>query len=100
MPQVPTPARARQIGARRTGVTDRKRSYLIKPPVNGHWWTPANFPEFHPGVFSSNLGVKIIIGTFVWHAVYFLQLTCFSDAFGKHQWKAKGISLKSIGLRN
>jgi hypothetical protein len=64
------------------------------------WWTPANFPQFNPGVFSSNLGVKIIIGTFVWHAVYFLQLTCFSDAFGKHQWKARGISLKSIGLKN
>jgi hypothetical protein len=64
------------------------------------WWTPANFPQFNPGVFSSNLGVKIIIGTFVWHAVYFLQLTCFSDAFGKHQWKARGISLKSIGLKS
>ena len=64
------------------------------------WWTPANFPEFHPGVFSSNLGVKIIIGTFVWHAVYFLQLTFFSDAFGKHQWKAKGISLKNLGFKH
>jgi hypothetical protein len=58
------------------------------------WWTPANFPDFHPGAFSSNLGAKIIIGTFVWHAVYFLQLTSFSDAFGRHQWKAKGFSLR------
>lgn len=58
------------------------------------WWTPANFPEFHPGAFSANLGAKIIIGTFVWHAVYFLQLTSFIDAFGKHQWKAKPLSLR------
>lgn len=63
------------------------------------WWTPANFPEFHPGTFSSHLGSKIIIGTFVWHAVYFLQLTSFSDAFGPHQWKARGIGLKALHAR-
>ncbi len=63
------------------------------------WWTPANFPEFHPGTFSSGLGSKIVIGTFVWHAVYFLQLTSFSDAFGSHQWKARGISFQASGTR-
>jgi hypothetical protein len=57
------------------------------------WWTPANFPDFHPGVFSTNLGAKIVIGTFVWHAAYFLQLTSFSDAFGTHQWRARRLGL-------
>jgi len=58
------------------------------------WWTPANFPEFHPGAFSHNLGSKIIIGTFVWHAVYFLQLTSFSDVLGRHPWRARAISVR------
>jgi hypothetical protein len=50
------------------------------------WWTPANFPAFHPGVFSTGLGAKIIIGTFVWHAVYFFNLTSFLDALGPRPW--------------
>src|SRR3954453_21358015 len=57
------------------------------------WWTPANFPEFHPGTFSHNLGSKIVIGTFLWHAAYFFQLTSFSDIIGRHPWRARAISI-------
>ncbi|MFH0178766.1 hypothetical protein ACIA6D_43710 [Streptomyces cacaoi] len=53
------------------------------------WWTPANFPEFHPGFFSHALGVKIIIGTFVWHSALFLQLTSFLDALGTRPWTVR-----------
>ncbi|MEU1517573.1 hypothetical protein ABZ490_36450 [Streptomyces sp. NPDC005811] len=50
------------------------------------WWTPGNFPDFHPGFFSHGLGMDIIIGTFVWHGAFFLQLTSFLDALGNRPW--------------
>lgn len=53
------------------------------------WWTPLNFPEFQPGFFSHGLGIKLIIGTFVWHAAYFLQLTSFLDALGNRAWSVR-----------
>jgi len=37
-------------------------------------WVPRNFPEFHPGFFTNNLGWKTVIGIFIWHAVYGLHL--------------------------
>jgi hypothetical protein len=37
-------------------------------------WVPRNFPEFHPGFFTNNLGWKTVLGIFVWHAVYGLNL--------------------------
>jgi hypothetical protein len=40
-------------------------------------WVPRNFPEFHPGFFTNNLGWKTVIGIFIWHAVYGLHLGAF-----------------------
>jgi hypothetical protein len=40
-------------------------------------WVPRNFPEFHPGFFTNNLGWKVVLGIFVWHAVYGLHLGAF-----------------------
>jgi hypothetical protein len=40
-------------------------------------WVPRNFPEFHPGFFTNNLGWKTVLGIFVWHAVYGLHLGAF-----------------------
>ena len=40
-------------------------------------WVPRNFPEFHPGFFTNNLGWKTVLGIFVWHAVYGLNLGLF-----------------------
>ena len=37
-------------------------------------WVPRNFPEFHPGFFTNNLGWKTVLGIYVWHAVYGLHL--------------------------
>jgi len=58
------------------------------------WWTPANFPAFNPGAFSTNLGYKIVVGTFVWHAAYFLNLTSFLDVLGPHPWQTRRIGLR------
>jgi hypothetical protein len=33
-------------------------------------WVPRNFPEFHPGFFTNNLGWRTVLGIYVWHAVY------------------------------
>lgn len=40
-------------------------------------WVPRNFPEFHPGFFTNDLGWKTVLGIFVWHAVYGLHLGAF-----------------------
>jgi hypothetical protein len=40
-------------------------------------WVPRNFPEFHPGFFTNNLGWKTVIGIYIWHAVYGLHLGAF-----------------------
>ena len=37
-------------------------------------WVPRNFPEFHPGFFTNNLGWKTVIGIFIWHLVYAVHL--------------------------
>jgi hypothetical protein len=59
---------------------------LVLSIVTCVWWIPGNFPEFHVGFFSGNLGSKIIIGTFIWHVAFFINLTSFTDAFGKRPW--------------
>jgi hypothetical protein len=40
-------------------------------------WVPRNFPEFHPGFFTNNLGWKTVFGIFLWHAIYGLHLGAF-----------------------
>jgi hypothetical protein len=40
-------------------------------------WVPRDFPEFHPGFFTNNLGWDVILGIYVWHAVYGLTLGAF-----------------------
>lgn len=53
------------------------------------WFTPMNFPELHPGFFSQGFGWKLIVGTFVFHGAYFLQLTSFLDALGSKPWSVR-----------
>ncbi|MER5436226.1 hypothetical protein [Streptomyces sp. NPDC002588] len=53
------------------------------------WFTPMNFPEFHPGFFSQGFGWKLIVGTFVFHGAFFLQLTSFLDALGSRPWSVR-----------
>jgi hypothetical protein len=42
-------------------------------------WVSSNFPEFHPGEFSQNLpgGWKVVLGIYIWHLVYGLNLGLF-----------------------
>jgi hypothetical protein len=47
---------------------------LVLALLSAAWWVPALFPEFSPGVFSTNLGTKVVIGIFVWHLIYGINL--------------------------
>jgi len=40
-------------------------------------WVPRNFPEFDPGVFSVDLGWDVVVGIYLWHAVYAVTLGAF-----------------------
>ena len=53
------------------------------------WFTPLNFPEFHPGFFSQGFGWKLMVGTFVYHGAFFLQLTSFLDVLGRKPWSVR-----------
>lgn len=53
------------------------------------WFTPMNFPEWHPGFFSQGFGWKLVVGTFVFHGAFFLQLTSFLDALGSKPWSVQ-----------
>lgn len=53
------------------------------------WFTPMNFPEFHPGFFSQGFGWKLMVGTFVYHGAFFLQLTSFLDVLGRKPWSVR-----------
>jgi len=47
---------------------------LVLATISALWWTPALFPEFHAGFFSSNLGWKTVVGIYLWHVVWALHL--------------------------
>jgi hypothetical protein len=51
-------------------------------------WVPRNFPEFHPGFFTNNLGWKTVIGIFTWHAVYGLHLGAFHNPLSAEEERA------------
>jgi len=38
------------------------------------WWSPELFPEFQLGFFSNNLGLKGVLGIYLWHAIWALHL--------------------------
>ena len=51
-------------------------------------WVPRNFPEFNPGWFSQDLvpgGWQVVLGIFIWHAVYGLHLGLFYNPLPKGQ---------------
>jgi hypothetical protein len=50
---------------------------IVLATLSALLWVPRNFPEFHPGVFSHNLGWKTVLGIYVWHLVYGLNLGAF-----------------------
>jgi hypothetical protein len=60
------------------------------------WFTPLNFPDFHPGFFSTGFGWKLIIGTFVFHGAFFLQLSSFLDALGSKPWSPRLLFSKTL----
>jgi hypothetical protein len=43
---------------------------LVLATISALWWTPALFPEFHAGFFSSNLGWKTVVGIYLWHTIW------------------------------
>ena len=47
---------------------------LVLATISALWWTPALFPEFHAGFFSSNLGWKTVVGIYLWHVVWAAHL--------------------------
>jgi hypothetical protein len=47
---------------------------VVLATVSALLWVPRDFPEFHPGFFSNNLGWKTVIGIYIWHLVYGLHL--------------------------
>lgn len=47
---------------------------LILATLSALLWVPRNFPEFHPGFFTNNLGWKTVIGIYIWHLVYAVHL--------------------------
>jgi len=47
---------------------------LVLATISALWWTPALFPEFHTGFFTSNLGWKTVVGIYLWHVVWALHL--------------------------
>ena len=51
-------------------------------------WVPRNFPEFHPGFFTNNLGWRTVLGIFVWHAVYGLHLGAFYNPLPAEEERA------------
>ena len=50
---------------------------LVLATLSALLWVPRNFPEFHPGFFTNNLGWKTVIGIYVWHLVYGTTLGAF-----------------------
>jgi hypothetical protein len=45
--------------------------------ISALWWVPQLFPAFNPGFFSHNLGWKTVVGIYLWHAIYGLNLGAF-----------------------
>jgi hypothetical protein len=50
---------------------------LVLATLSALLWVPRNFPEFHPGFFTNNLGWKTVLGIYIWHLVYGLHLGAF-----------------------
>lgn len=47
---------------------------FVLATISALWWTPALFPEFHAGFFSSNLGWKTVFGIYLWHVIWAVPL--------------------------
>ena len=50
---------------------------LVLATISALWWVPQLFPDFHPGFFSHNLGWNTVIGIYLWHIIYGLNLGAF-----------------------
>ena len=51
-------------------------------------WVPRDFPEFHTGRFTENLrpgGWQVVLGIYIWHAVYGLHLGAFYNPLRREQ---------------
>lgn len=61
----------------RSNVTRSLGMGLFLATASCGWWVPALHQEFHPGFFSTGLGVGTIIGIYVWHIIWSLALGFF-----------------------
>ena len=50
---------------------------LVLGTISALWWVPHLFPDFHPGFFSHNLGWNTVVGIYLWHIIYGLNLGAF-----------------------
>jgi len=58
-------------------------------------WVPRNFPEFHPGFFTNNLGWRTVLGIYIWHAVYGVHLGALYSPKPDGEAAASGTSVSS-----
>lgn len=58
---------------------------LVLATLSALLWVSRNFPEFHPGFFTNNLGWKTVIGICVWHLVYGTTLGAFYNPLPPEQ---------------
>jgi hypothetical protein len=47
---------------------------IVLATLSALLWVPRNFPALHAGFFSNNLGWKTVLGIYIWHLVYGLNL--------------------------
>jgi len=86
---------------------------LVLATISALWWTPALFPEFHAGFFSSNLGWKTVVGIYLWHVIWAVHVALIYNPLpaeelggrvldarrrGRHPLQP-GASLTSDGIR-
>ena len=47
---------------------------LVLATLSALWWVPALFPALNAGFFSANLGWKIVLGIYLWHIIWAVNL--------------------------
>jgi hypothetical protein len=47
---------------------------LVLGTISAAWWVPQLFPALNAGAFSNNLGAKTVIGIYLWHVIYGLNV--------------------------
>jgi hypothetical protein len=50
---------------------------LVLATLSALWWVPQLFPGIHAGFFSHNLGLKAVLGIYLFHIIYGVNLGAF-----------------------